>query len=189
MLTKTTYFKRYRMELDLRGPRPAAPLPPGFRWVPWADSLLDTFAAVKFRCFDTEMDTDVFPSLGSPEGCRELMRAIRSRPGFCAAATWLVESPDGDRVATVQGILDENRYGGIQNLGVAPDFRGKGIGRAVLLKALDGFAAVGSRRAFLEVTAKNLSAVRLYRELGFRCYRTVYRRVDVTEPVPIGAGV
>ena len=55
------------------------------------------------------------------------------------------------------------RFGGVQNLGVVPEYRGLGIGRALLLKALDGFALMGARRAFLEVTASNESAVRMYR--------------------------
>jgi ribosomal protein S18 acetylase RimI-like enzyme len=86
-------------------------------------------------------------------------------------------------------VIDEDGYGGIQNLGVVPEHRGKGIGRAVLLKALAGFAAAGVRRAFLEVTARNDPAVRMYREIGFRNYRTVYRAVEVPDPSPVAAGL
>jgi hypothetical protein len=147
------------------------------------------------------MDSRVFPSLSTLPGCRDLMMAIATRPGFCPGATWLVagKSPHRDKkdfvgqagvplgltndicVATVQGLLDSERYGGIQNLGVVPEYRGLGIGLALLLKSLDGFAAAGARRAFLEVTAKNELAVRLYRRLGFRSYKTIYREVEVEE--------
>ena len=58
----------------------------------------------------------VFPSLGTRSGCQDLMAAIRYRPNFCPQATWLVAGPNGC-VGTVQGLLDENGYGGIQNLG------------------------------------------------------------------------
>ena len=84
-------------------------------------------------------------------------------------------------MATVQGLLDSQRYGGIQNLGVIDGFRGLGIGWAVLLKSLEGFAASGARRAFLEVTAKNELAVRMYRRLGFRSVKTIYREIEVEE--------
>lgn len=178
---KLTYFKRFRMELDLRHPRPPAELPAGFYWLPWAEPLREVHAEVKYLAFRGEMDALVFPSLADRLGCRELMGAIRERPGFCPAATWLVAGGDGC-VGTVQGVIDESGHGGIQNLGVMAAYRGKGLGKALLLKALAGFVAAGARRAFLEVTARNESAVRMYRELGFRNYKTVYRAVSLPDP-------
>src|SRR5262249_12589276 len=160
-----------RMELELRHPRPPAELPAGFFWQPWERALLEAHALVKFRCFHGELDADVFPALGHLSGCRDLMTAIVSQRGFCPQATWLVGGPDG-AVATVQGLFDGRRVGGIQNLGVVPECRGFGIGRTLLLRALDGFAAAGASRAFLEVTAKNDLAVRMYRRLGFRSVKT-----------------
>lgn len=207
-MPKYTYFKRFRMEVDLRRPptglagadgrrvRPAD-LPAGFFWVPWQDSLLDTHAQVKACCFVDETDSLVFPCLGSLVGCRELMWAIRSRPGFCPAATWLVGAavaqpwdgpgPPGGCVATVQGVIDETGAGAVQNVGVLPEYRGRGIGRALVLKAAAGFAAAGARRAFLEVTARNDPAVRMYRDLGFRNSRTIYRGVMLPQPATAGA--
>ena len=75
-----TYFKRYRMELDLRRHRPPAELPRGFHWMPWHPSVLEAHAQVKFRCFQGETDTVVFPSLGHLAGCRDLMTAIVHSP-------------------------------------------------------------------------------------------------------------
>jgi ribosomal protein S18 acetylase RimI-like enzyme len=193
---KLTYFKRYRMELDLRLPRPPAVLPDGFWWLAWDESLLAVHAEVKYQSFHQELDSAIFPSLGDPTGCRELMTAIRYRPGFAPKATWLVvcdpaadSGPPSGCVATVQGLLDPDGYGGIQNLGVIPDYRGRGIGRALLLKALDGFEASGCSRAYLEVTARNEAAVRMYRDLGFRCYQTLYRGVEVPEPAGVAVAL
>jgi GNAT superfamily N-acetyltransferase len=202
-MQKRIYYKRHRMELDLRHSRPPAELPTGFYWLPWENGLLDLHAQVKYHSFIGEMDAHVFPCLASLSGCRDLMGAISSRHGFCPRATWLVAGKSRDQcipygrtservqygfgpdicVATVQGLLDQDRFGGIQNLGVIPDYRGLGIGWALLLKALEGFAASGARRAFLEVTAKNEAAVRMYRRLGFRSYKTIYREVAIDEKV------
>lgn len=182
-MSRLKYFKRYRMELDLRQARPQVELPVGFVWLPWDRSLLEVHAWVKYQSFQGELDADVFPALGHLEGCRDLMRAITSQRGFCPAATWLVRGPHG-AVATVQGLLDGSRQGSIQNLGVVPESRGLGIGRAILLKALDGFAAAGVSRAFLEVTARNELAVRMYRGLGFRCRQTIYRGVEIATAQP-----
>jgi len=40
-----TYFKRYRMEIDLPGREFSPSTPPeGYRFVPWEESLLDAYA-------------------------------------------------------------------------------------------------------------------------------------------------
>jgi ribosomal protein S18 acetylase RimI-like enzyme len=86
---------------------------------------------------------------------------------------------DGDiGVGTVQGIADRIGAGGIQNLGIVPAYRGKGLGAALLLQALHGFRQSGLARATLEVTAQNETAIQMYRRLGFRFRKTLYRSVD-----------
>ncbi len=59
-----TYYKRFRMEIDLDGPTSIFPLPPGFVWVPWEESLMEQHAEVKYRSFIGEVDAYVFPCLG-----------------------------------------------------------------------------------------------------------------------------
>jgi ribosomal protein S18 acetylase RimI-like enzyme len=187
-MQKVKYFKRHRMELPLRHSQPAAVVPAGYHWAAWDDSLLALHAEVKYRSFSMHEDSLVFPSLGTRGGCQDLMAAIRYRPNFCAEATWLLAGPEG-AVGTIQGLIDENGYGGIQNLGVVPECRGLGLGRALLLRALAGFMAVGVSRAFLEVTATNEPAVRMYRSVGFRAYKTLYRGVELPQPDPVGVGL
>lgn len=183
------YFKRHRMELSLRHPLPSVPaLPAGYEWLPWDDSLLAFHAETKFNSFAGHEDAVVFPSLGTRAGCHDLMSAIRFRVGFVPQATWLLSGPDGC-AGTVQGLRDELGHGGIQNLGVVPDSRGIGLGRALLLKALHGFASARLPRAFLEVTATNDPAVRLYRSLGFRAVKVLYRAVELPDPAAVGIGL
>jgi ribosomal protein S18 acetylase RimI-like enzyme len=165
------------MEIDLQDPFPAAMLPVGYQWVPWDEALLETHAEVKFASFVEEVDAVVFPSLGCRLGCSHLMREIRSKPGFRPESTWLVSCADGF-CGTVQGVRERNGMGSIQNLGVTPRHRGRGLGSALLLKALHGFRQTSLHRAFLEVTAQNDSAIRLYRRLGFRCKKTIYKQVQ-----------
>lgn len=195
-MPKLMYFKRYRMERDLCHLPIEVQLPSGYIWQPWHDSLIDTHAHVKLLSFENHIDSLVFPNLGHLAGCRDLMRAIRCRPGFCTAATWLIrtssitpETPAHGYVGTVQGLIDNRGWGAIQNLGVVPDHRAKGLGRALLMQALVGFAQVGANRALLEVTAHNESAIRMYRGVGFRCTKTIYKSVDVPGPSVVGAGV
>jgi ribosomal-protein-alanine N-acetyltransferase len=56
----------------------------------------------------------------------------------------------------------------LQNLAVHPRHRRRGLGRALVLAALDVGLARGARTALLEVRRSNLAAQTLYRALGFR---------------------
>ena len=118
-----TYYKRFRMEIDLEGVTPAPCCPESFVWVPWEDSLLEQHAEVKYRSFIGEVDTYVFPCLGDRHGCRRLMVEIRRKPGFLPGATWLIACPEG-YVGTVQGVMDQGSIGAIQNVGVIRPYRG-----------------------------------------------------------------
>jgi ribosomal protein S18 acetylase RimI-like enzyme len=94
---------------------------------------------------------------------------------------WGTETPTAGTTfcGTVQGIEDRFGYGAIQNLGIVPEHRGRGLGSVLLMKALEGFRRAGLKRAYLEVTAQNEGAVRLYRRLGFVKARTVYKAVEL----------
>lgn len=174
-MTEPTYTKRYRMERDL-GDLPAVPeLPPGYAWMPWRDELLIAHADAKFQSFRDEFDSCIFPSLASPDGCLSLMRGIAAKATFIPEATWLIAHVRGV-VGTIQGLRDRE-FGAIQNVGVVPIHRGRNLGRILLLKALHGFRRAGLRRANLEVTAKNHPAMGLYRRLGFRSTRTIYKEL------------
>jgi ribosomal-protein-alanine N-acetyltransferase len=92
-----------------------------------------------------------------------VVRAIEPRVvGFCTF--WLV--------------LDEIH---INNVAIRPEFRGRGIGTALLHHILAEAARLGARRATLEVRASNEGARRLYERLGF--YVAGRRRHYYTNPV------
>jgi ribosomal protein S18 acetylase RimI-like enzyme len=174
------YFKRYRMELDLTRSLPPVPLlPDGYFWLPWDDSLITAHSRAKYASFQSEIDSEVFPSLGTEEGCGNLMQAIRHRPGFLPGATWLLACGP-DYCGTVQGVRERTGKGAIQNLGVAPAHRGRGLGAALMLQAMHGFRRAGVGICVLEVTAENAAAVHIYRRLGFRCRKTVYKTVETS---------
>ena len=175
-MTGITYLKRFKMEADLRGVPPVRPLPEGYFWVPWSADLMELHAEVHYQCFCRELDTTLFPSFGDLWGCKHLLREICQKPGFLPEATWLVAYEEGC-CGTVQSVVNALGQGSIQNLGVAPDYRGQGLGEGLLLQALHGFKRRGLERVCLEVTAENVSAVRLYQRLGFRRMKTMYKAV------------
>lgn len=186
----TTYYKRFWMEFDLRRATvPDAVLPEGYVWVPWHPSLVTAHARVKYQCFKGELDSQVFVSLNDLPGCERLMRDIAAHEGFVPQATWMVRFVGNEfhgpvLCATIQGLRTSRWAGAIQNVGVVPEHRGFGLGRALVRRALLGFREAGLQRVSLEVTAANRPAVQLYRRVGFRHVRTGYRQVHhaATEP-------
>ena len=63
--------------------------------------------------------------------------------------------------------------GGIYGLGVLPEFRGKGFGRAILLESLEKLKESGIKDILLQVSAKNETALSLYRSCGFKITSTM----------------
>lgn len=183
-----TYFKRYRMEFDLRDWREAdQSVPEGYEVLPYASGLLREHAIAKFNSFRQELDADVFPCLSRRDGCLRLMREITSRGDFVAGATWLIRFRQTNpktgviqpyAMGTIQGLSTEG-WGAIQNLGIDPAHRGKGLGSILLSKAAAGFRAEGLERMHLEVTTENTGAVRLYERLGFKRSSVVYKAAEV----------
>jgi ribosomal-protein-alanine N-acetyltransferase len=66
-------------------------------------------------------------------------------------------------------VLDEIH---INNLAVREDFRGQGLGTALLRHVLQAGARRGAERATLEVRRSNIPALRLYERLGFEVAAT-----------------
>lgn len=180
IMSDTQYFKRYRMEIQLdEGPLPTAVLPGGYVWREWDDADVERHAMTKFRSFRDELDAEVFSCLGDYYGCLRLMNEIARQETFLGPATWLICQNSADHppedCGTIQGMAISEQLGSIQNIGVVPEHRGLGLGRALVLKSLEGFQMARIKRVVLEVTANNVAAVQLYRNLGFRIMRTMYR--------------
>lgn len=186
------YVRRFRMEIDFLATQlPQPVLPEGYRWIPWQDRLLERHSVAKHESFQFEIDARVFPCLGNLDGCRALMGEISRQRGFLPGATWLIthRPPDSEAIGqppvdcgTIQGLSPAYNLGAIQNVGIVPAHRGLGLGRALVLKSLHGFRRAGLQRVYLEVTAENSLAVELYRSVGFRLKRTMFKAVEF-EPV------
>ncbi len=179
-VTAVSYFKRYKMQADLND-LPPVRWPPCYQCRAWAPDLLPTHAEVLSACFHQEIDANVFASLSCRTGCLHLMTELSQKSNFLPEATWLLVG-DGGPCGTVQGVRERKGLGAIQNLGITAPYRGQGLGEALLLQALHGFRRWGLTQAQLEVTAQNDAAIRLYRRVGFRRAKTVYKAVPVPRP-------
>ena len=172
-----TAFKRFLMEIELTKKLARPILPKPYSFVAWEPTLIFSHADTKYRCFVKERDSVLFPCLRKFSGCLRLMIDISSRKTFLPNATWLI-SRDTDYFGSVQGTIEPEGFGMIQNLGIVPDHRGKGFGKSLLLKSLHGYLDCGVKQVQLEVTASNRCAVELYKSVGFQQKKVLFRTVE-----------
>lgn len=180
MTSTQSYLTRHVMEIDLVR-LPAVPrLPEGYVWVPWDKSLVDIFAEVHFLSFRHSLDASLFRSFSTRAGCWHVINEVRQRADFLPSANWLIAGPGGC-CASVQCLKTADGHGSIQNVAVTPSFRRIGLGKALVLQALQSFSQLHLKHACLEVTAENTPAYQLYQRLGFRKMSTSIKEIHHDE--------
>ena len=93
-----------------------------------------------------------------------IRRAVARDPASCFVAVI------GDRVVgfVTTTVSEPASRGTIADLAVAADCQGRGLGRRLILRALDRFRRLGLRQAKIETLACNAAGQHLYPSLGFR---------------------
>ncbi|MEP7116221.1 MAG: ribosomal protein S18-alanine N-acetyltransferase, partial [Acidobacteriota bacterium] len=129
-----------------------------------AASDLDGLLALDEVCFHRPWTrADYERELADPARCFIFLATVHGRTiAYCAF--WR--------------IFDEAH---INNFAVHPEFRRRGIGRALLTHSLTQAEAIGAPKATLEVRASNVAALALYEHGGFT--RAGLRRAYYTHPV------
>jgi ribosomal protein S18 acetylase RimI-like enzyme len=93
---------------------------------------------------------------------KDIRRKLRVRPDL-----FLVGLLEGKVVATVMAGYDGHR-GWISYLGVDPDQRRRGLGRAIMAEAERRLRADGCPKINLQVRTTNEAVIEFYRRLGYR---------------------
>ncbi|PSP95010.1 ribosomal-protein-alanine N-acetyltransferase [Halobacteriales archaeon QS_4_62_28] len=95
-------------------------------------------------------------------------------PGFLVAAA------DDDDVSVLLGYVVADTVpnhgtplGHVKDLAVAPDYRGQGVGRTLLERAVEVLESVDAGSVKLEVRITNEAAISLYRSFEFEHRRTI----------------
>jgi len=93
------------------------------------------------------------------------------------ADAWMIhlEDPQCDAILALKDgvaagiviVLTVGEIGGIQNVFVSESFRGQGIGRTMMSRALEICARSLFKHVFLSVHPTNMPAINLYRKVGF----------------------
>lgn len=117
--------------------------------VPMQQSHIAQIAALETQCFsDPWSETSVRSELSNP------------------LSLWLVAEEDG-KVAGYVGSQSVAPEADVMNLAVAPEWRSRGIGRALMTALIAQLHSRGITALFLEVRVGNTPAQNLYRSLGF----------------------
>jgi ribosomal protein S18 acetylase RimI-like enzyme len=139
----------WRMAMGLEAPLAAAAWPERVstrRYAP--EDLAETETLVR------ESLPDFSGNLAARRVASDLSTVARAAAGGSLAGVVLCERREGQ--------------GFVSYLAVAPEWRGRGLGRALLADALTRMRAAGLERAALGVNGRNESATALYRSVGMR---------------------
>ena len=160
--------RRYlELELELTA-APTTAVPSGVR--------IEPFRAEDARVFHATIDAafaENWDFVSTPFEQWYELRVVNGDMSFSFVA-W-----DGERVAGAIRCDPERRgLGWIAALGVLPEWRGRGVGRALLVRAFRAFWDAGRPRIGLGVAGDNVRALGLYESLGMRAEAedVVYRK-------------
>jgi GNAT superfamily N-acetyltransferase len=107
---------------------------------------------------------------------------------FVGGFVWI----EGDRLlgnVTLQRVDFGGTRWRISNVAVVPEYRGRGIARALMLSSLSEIAHQGGAWAILQVRVDNPPAKRLYESLGFTevCQEGVWKLASLPDRLPAPA--
>jgi mycothiol synthase len=96
-------------------------------------------------------------------------RRLRAAPGYIAELNLVAVAPDGAFASYCICWLDPaNQTGEFEPVGTRLAFRGKGVGKALMLEGLRRLKAHGARTAIVYSAGDNPASIRLYESVGFR---------------------
>jgi mycothiol synthase len=173
----TAVRRFYRMQIDLRGRHIERVEVPGITFRTFERGNLEPLV---------EADNDIFSShWGSQPKTVAAWRQNMIETRHHDPALWVL-AWEGDRIVA-ECLCHASRDGGPQDgwvsiVGVREAWRGRGLGRAVLLAGLIGLQAAGYHTASLHVDAENTAAVNLYRAAEMDVVRT---RLHFAKQLPL----
>jgi GNAT superfamily N-acetyltransferase len=139
--------------------------PPVLRCESYRPSLHAVFAATLERTYEGTLDC---PELNGKRTIDEIIAGHRGQGRFNPDFWWLAydaATPIG--VVLLVGMPDETTWE-LAYLGIVPECRRRGLGRALTVHAMQMLRSSGARAMLLAVDARNEPALRLYQSLGFR---------------------
>jgi ribosomal protein S18 acetylase RimI-like enzyme len=150
-------------------------LPPttGITFLPYDPADPDRFHRT---LLDTYADTLDCPEVNGVRDLGEIISGHRAQDTHAPARWWLALEERRPAGVLLMAEVHEWSALDVAYVGVAPEFRRRGVGRQLMAKALSEALAAGVSQVTLSVDERNQPARNLYRALGFETYdhREVY---------------
>jgi mycothiol synthase len=177
------FIKRYaRMRRPLTGEERPPVVPPGVTVRP-----LDHESEAEMRAFHDVLDLAFRDTPDYQTSDFAVFQARLASLPTIDWDEWFVADVDGEIAAVLQSSAGDSDEGWVKNLGVAKEFRGRGLGRLLLETAFATYAAKGRGAAGLGVDLTNpTGAYRLYESVGMHAvYESdVYERTVAAAAEP-----
>lgn len=148
------------------------PLPAGMDLRPWTEGDLGAAARLIAASYQGHLDSHINEQYRTAVGSQRFLHNIVRFPGcgyFDPEASFaLVErdSPDLAGLLLCSRVRDD--VGHVTQICVAPEYRGRGLGRLLMVECARALARRNFSLLTLTVTSSNRNAVSLYEWLGFR---------------------
>ena len=154
------------MQMQLHVPIQESTLASDLSIIPWMDELSESARSAFNSAFEGH---EGLPSMNEEMWMRRFVGVPQFRPdlswlvvyerdvvGFCV--NWV--NPDAEHSLSSQGWIEA--------IGVIPEWRGRGVADAMMVRSLNTFLEHGLSKAALDVDTKNLTgALQLYEKHGF----------------------
>ena len=155
----------------LRNAVTAPACPSGFELQPWNASAYDEAARLIHEAYQGHVDAGVNDQYRSVQGAARFLHNIIRFPG-CGVfdgvhSALLRDERTGSLAALLLCSRVRHDMGHITQLCVKPGYRGRGLGRSLLVNCTDTLARFGIRGVSLTVTESNRGAAQLYLNQGF----------------------
>jgi ribosomal protein S18 acetylase RimI-like enzyme len=169
-------YGRLFMLLAISDTPPAAGPAPAMRPERWHDRFFEPCARLIHLAYTDHVDSEINDQYQSAAGALRFLKNIILLPGcgqFLPAASFLLRAPGSNEL--IGAVLSSEvapRVGHITQICVQPGFQGQGLGRKLILAAIEALREMRFGKLTLTVTSANTPAVRLYETLGFRTVKT-----------------
>ena len=150
-------------------------LPDGMKFEVYDNSEIDELSQIVFKSNDGHIDQIVFPNFfGTIENCKTLIENIENNVygEYKKPYSWLLKENGKLIGACLLTIRNKGDTGYIPDIVIDPDYRGKGLGKAILVHSMKELL-LGEPdivKIDLDVTLEN-NATFLYNSLGYETIR------------------
>jgi ribosomal protein S18 acetylase RimI-like enzyme len=148
----------------------------GLRLSRWNDRYFEPTARLIYLAYANHIDGDINDQYRSKSGALRFLKNIILLPGcgqFVPGASFVLHMPGSDEL--LGAVLTSEVSPGVGHttqLCVVPGSQGHGLGRALMITAIDALRGLKFHELTLTVTSVNEGAVRLYEKIGFRTLKS-----------------